>query len=238
MRILLASSNPHKLEEIRAIFAIEAQGDLGWIELIGLESLERPIAPPAETGRSFEANAVLKARVYAAESGLICLADDSGLEVDALGGEPGVDSANYAGLHGPRSTVDPANNQLLLKKLGDTPIERRTARFVCVMALVTPPDLTLPRPRTAAPSHGDDVLALVRGAVEGRILLPHETADPSQPQRGRGEHGFGYDPLFHVPHLEKTLAELLPDQKNALSHRGAAARRIWKHLEQLEAMQG
>ncbi len=130
-------------------------------------------------------------------------------------GEPGVRSARYSGVTGPRSVVDPANNVLLLDRLRGVPEGKRTARFVCAMALVAPPDRAV---------------AQVRGTVEGRIILPAEAADPAAPQRGRGSNGFGYDPLFMIDGLGRTTAELPPDHKNAISHRGNASRLMWEKL--------
>jgi XTP/dITP diphosphohydrolase len=146
---------------------------------------------------------------------LWCLADDSGLEVEALGGEPGVRSARYAGVSGARKVVDPANNKLLLERLRDVPAEKRGARFVCAMALVEP---------------GGATRAQVRGTVEGRILGPGGVD-----HRGRGEGGFGYDPLFLIPELGLTTAELSAAQKNAISHRGRAARLMGCELQSLLA---
>lgn len=216
MKILLATSNPHKVEEIRAVFDELRHGHGPRVELAGLESLGRKIAEPHEDQPTFEGNAFLKARYYARETGLACMADDSGLEVDALGGEPGVRSARYAGIEGPRNVVDPANNRLLLEELRDVPAGERTARFVCAMALCTP--------ERAAP------LAIVRGTVEGEILLPEETADPANAFRGRGTNGFGYDPLFYIPEFDKTTAELTQAEKNQISHRGKASRLMWEEL--------
>ncbi len=167
---------------------------------------------------------------------MLCLADDSGLEVDALGGEPGVRSARYAGVAGPRSVVDPANNRLLLEKLRDVPAQQRMARFVCAMALRGPRDLCVAwKPAVAADPDPFPTLALVRGNVAGRILLPQEAADPAQPHLGRGEHGFGYDPLFLIADLGKTTAELDPEHKNAISHRGQATCLMWAELRKLES---
>jgi len=211
MRIVLASSNPHKLSEIRATF--DTCGDLN-IALLSLAEGGINAPEPVEDGQTFEANAILKARYYAAAAGMLCLADDSGLEVDALGGEPGVRSARYAGIEGPRDVVDPANNRLLLERLGETPAERRTARFVCAMALC----------------EADRTLAVVRGTVEGRILL-REEAGPEG--KGRGQNGFGYDPLFLLPQRGQTTAELSPAEKNAVSHRGQAARLMWEQIRKL-----
>lgn len=224
-RILLATSNAHKLAEIRAIFG-QMQSSPGpaadpatvrAIELVGLESVGLDIAEPVEDQDSFEGNAILKGRHYAAASGMFCLADDSGLEVDALGGEPGVRSARYAGVTtGGRKAIDSANMGLLLEKLGDTPAERRGARFVCAMVLCDP--------QAAEP------VALVRGTVQGRILGPGDAGYRANGPSGRGENGFGYDPIFVVAELGLTAAELSPQRKNALSHRGHAARRMWAKI--------
>jgi XTP/dITP diphosphohydrolase len=227
MRILLATSNPHKLEEIRAVLASDAA--LQDMQIVGLEALDRRIDEPIEDGTSFEANALLKARHYARSAGMLCLADDSGLEVDALGGEPGVQSARYAGYLGQRAMADLANNRLLLRNLGDIPLEQRGARFVCAMALVDPQRPAPPDPHATGP----DVLALVRGTIEGRIILPSEAANPAEPYRGRGTNGFGYDPLFHVHAFDCTTAELTPQEKNAISHRGHAARAMARRLSEL-----
>lgn len=217
-QILLATSNPHKLQEIQAVIQqadapqLTSELEIVTLEQVGLNDLKEPV----EDQDTFEGNALIKARYYADHAKLPCMADDSGLEVDALDGEPGVISARYSGTAGPREVVDPANNKLLLERLGDTPIEKRTARFVCHMVLVMPT------------TH--DVVASVRGTIEGRILLPSECADVSEPEKGRGTNGFGYDPLFEVPSLGRTTAELSPDQKNAISHRGDATRRMLPKL--------
>ena len=142
---------------------------------------------------------------------MMALADDSGLEVDALGGEPGVISARYAGVSGPRSAVDPANNAKLIQKLRGIPAEKRTARFVCAMALAEP----------------GKVVAATRGTVEGMMI--------TEP---RGTHGFGYDPLFYLPELGRTSAQLPPEKKNALSHRGNALRAMMEELRRLKGLAG
>lgn len=237
MLILLATTNPGKLREIAAVMA-----DPG-ITLVDLGSLQREIAEPVEDGDTFEANAILKARHYAAASGMWCLADDSGLEVDALGGAPGVRSARFADIEGPRDVVDPANNALLLDKLGRTPASQRTARFVCAMALLPP--LPLPGAGEGRGEGSSDSMpdtrhpipaALVRGTFEGRIILPTDASDPDQPHLGRGTYGFGYDPLF-LPDATpgRTSAELTPAEKNAISHRGDAARQMLAALRRLLA---
>ena len=250
MRILLATSNPHKRDEIAAIF--EACGAAGRVELVTLDELgpwALAIAEPVEDGDTFEANAVKKACYYARATGLPCLADDSGLEVDALGGEPGVYSARYSGAAGERATVDLANNRLVLEKLADTPVKKRSARFVCAMAFCGPQAGARPEPSGAiregsaqggSPEEHEarEPVAepvVVRGTVEGRMIAVTEAADPTQPERGRGTNGFGYDPLFMLPDRGCTSAELSPEQKNAISHRGEAARRMWRRLREVLA---
>lgn len=228
MKILIASSNPGKRREIEQVFnscraASAADTPAPDAELVGLDALERPIAEPVEDQPDFAGNAALKAVYYAKQSGMWCLADDSGLEVDALNGQPGVHSARYAGVDGPRSVVDPANNRRLLRELADLPTRKRTARFVCTMAL-------------ARPDH-DRPLTIVRGMIEGRILGPGDEGfiddDPPSGFAGRGRNGFGYDPLFLVPDLGRTTAELPPEHKNAISHRGDASRKMWHALHRL-----
>jgi len=190
----VATRNPGKFREISEVLS-----DLP-VEARSLEGFQH-VPEPEETGATFRANARDKAAYYARHTGQWCLADDSGLEVDALDGEPGVYSARYAADECPagaaRSVIDPANNAKLLRKLRGVPDARRTARFVCCLAL----------------SDGEKTLLEVRDTIEGRI--GHEE---------RGENGFGYDPLFFVPELGCTTAELPPERKNAISHRGKAVR--------------
>jgi XTP/dITP diphosphohydrolase len=229
MRIVLATSNPHKVEELRAIFRHE--GLAGRLTLLSLDQVGGPFPAPAEVGRSFEENAAIKARAYARAAALPCIADDSGLEVDALGGRPGVISSHYCtdgretGM--PRDQRDRLNNERLLRDLEDVPLERRTARFVCVMALAFPPGRSRRREEPASPSTpAHDEPLLFRGTFEGRIGLPGDVP--------RGEHGFGYDPLFLVgPFYARTSAELAPDEKNRLSHRARAAAQLARFLRDL-----
>ncbi len=155
-----------------------------------------------EVGESLEENARLKATVVAAKSQLLTLADDSGLEVDALGGEPGRLSARYAG----ENASDTDRINLLLARLNGVPWEKRSARFRCVIAIATP----------------DGELELCHGECPGFI-----TFTP------RGEHGFGYDPVFYLPELDKTMAELPLALKNQISHRGQAAKQAEPVLERL-----
>lgn len=202
MPIVLATANPHKVAELRHIFAgvgIEVQG-------LNEASSGRALEEPKETGATFDENAAIKARAYAAKLGKMCVADDSGLEIDALQGAPGVISSHYStdGLETglPRAARDKANNERVLRELHRVPEHRRTARFVCVMCLAAP---------------NGEILATTRGSFEGRIGLPGEVP--------RGAHGFGYDPVFLVaPDFMRTSAELSPEEKNERSHRGMAAR--------------
>ncbi len=193
-KLVLATANAGKQRELAALL-----GPLGVTLLLqsalGIDSIE-------ETGATLEANALLKARHAARRSGLPALADDSGLEVDALEGRPGVRSARYAG---PAAT-DQDNNARLLCELADVPPPRRGARYRCVLALVR--------------SAEDEAPMIVSGSWEGRIA-----AAPS------GGGGFGYDPLFVPEGHERTVAELPAAQKNALSHRGKALAALLAQLK-------
>lgn len=215
MHLLIATSNPHKLEEIDAI----AQSLDAELTLTTLKDAGVSVPEPEEDADSFEGNALLKARYYAKASGRVCLADDSGLQVDALDGAPGVISARYAGATGPRDEIDYANNTKLMQELGDTPLHERGARFVCAMAVAWPDE-----------SHEPIV---VRGTFEGKIITPDQAEDPEHAYAGRGAHGFGYDPLFWLEDRACTSAELEPAEKNAISHRADAARQLIPRLIQL-----
>jgi XTP/dITP diphosphohydrolase len=200
MKLLFATTNPHKTREIAQIL-----GPLG-IEVCTLADVGTPVAEPIEDADTFEGNARIKAVAYARALGLPCLADDSGLEVDALGGAPGVHSAHYAGVGGTREQRDRANREKLileLRKLGDV---SRAARFVCALCLV---------------DAAGRVLFEARGTFPGVI-----TDEP------RGDNGFGYDPHLLVPDLGKHAAELPDEVKNARSHRGAAARALHAWLKE------
>jgi len=195
MKLVVASRNHGKLKEIKAILEPLA------MEVVSLEAF--PSVPEViEDGATFAENALKKAKTIAEATGCLTLADDSGLEVDYLHGEPGVFSARYAG----QGQDDLANNQKLLEKLKDVPREKRGARFRCVVALVAP----------------DGSSYTAEGTCEGMI-----TTHP------RGEKGFGYDPLFLVPALGKTLAEMEPAVKNKISHRAQA---LFKMKELLESI--
>ena len=180
-QIVVASTNKHKIKEIAAI--MQPHG----YQIKSL--LDYPDIPDVkETGATFEENAILKATTIATHLNQPVLADDSGIEVDALNGMPGVLSARWAG----SQKNDQANLELLLSQLTDVPTERRTARYVCVAAYAEPEGQVLS----------------ARGEWEGVVA--------SEP---RGTNGFGYDPIFHIPYLNKRVAELTPDEKGTFSHR-------------------
>lgn len=225
MHLLLATANPHKVAEMKSIFADLFSHAPNAPKILSLSDLPTPPQgwhEPHESGTTFEANAAIKALSYANQSGHLCLADDSGLEIDALAGRPGVISSHYStdgretGLS--REQRDAANIQRVLRELQGVPLEQRTARFVCVM--------TLALPRSTSP------LITVRGTFEGRIGLPASEAR-AVPHAiiPRGTNGFGYDPVFLTDTLQ-TSAELDPSEKNRLSHRAAAARLFAARLPQ------
>ena len=191
-RVLIATSNPGKLRDFAG--AALPHG----IEIVSLSNFTS-LPEVKEDGDTFEANARKKAEHYSRHApGEIVLADDSGLEVDALGGAPGVHSARYAADQPhllTNNTDDQANNTRLLRELKKVPPENRTGRFVCVIAA----------------ARDGQILAVFRGQADGIIL-----------DRPRGSNGFGYDPLFYFPQIQKTFAELTPEEKAGYSHRGAA----------------
>ena len=201
MELILASRNKKKIREVEAILATHFPG----IRILSLDDIgfEGDIE---EDGTTFEENALIKARTALAASGnrIAAIADDSGLAVDALNGDPGVYSARYAGGHGD----DAANNALLLKNLAHLPLEQRTARFVCCIALVYP----------------DGREMTVRGETEGLII-----------DDARGDGGFGYDPYFYYQPFGKTFSELTAEEKNAISHRGKAIAKLAEKLEKFES---
>lgn len=200
--IVFASQNPGKVKELQAL----TQGQN--IDIIGLSDFDRDFDEPIEDGTTFLENATIKAIAYAKETGMHCLADDSGLIVDALDGKPGVISSHYA-FEGEtegeaaslsRQERDDRNNQRLLRDLEGVSDDQRTARFTCTMVLASPEGL---------------VLAHTKGEFEGRIGQIDEVP--------RGDNGFGYDPLFLVaPGFDRTSAQMDPSEKNAISHRAKA----------------
>lgn len=192
MKVVLASHNAKKLDELRRILEPIAPD----IQVLGLGDVAA-YPEPVETEPTFEGNALIKARACVAHTGLPALADDSGLCVDALNGMPGVLSARWSG------QGDAANNRLLLAQIRDVPDGRRGAQFRCAVAVCWP----------------DGREQVEFGVMHGRIL-----------REERGEGGFGYDPLFAPDDHDVSSAELLPEVKDAISHRGKALRLIAQHL--------
>jgi XTP/dITP diphosphohydrolase len=204
-RVLVATHSNHKLRELRELLELDA-GELVSLDDLGIDD------DPVEDGETFETNAAIKARFGLRASGLPTLADDSGLEVDALGGRPGVRTRRYAGEH----ATDEANNDKLLAALDGLPTERRGARYVCVLALALP---------GVAGPRGGVRLITARGTCRGRIATER-----------RGTGGFGYDPIFEPssePPGGRTLGLWTPAEKNAISHRARAARRMAPRLAAL-----
>lgn len=216
-KILVATGNPGKIAEIRAML----EADVQWLGLSDLPQMPEI----TEDGTTFAENARKKAVGYAKSTGLWTLADDSGLVIDALGGAPGVKSARFSGEkwhglparvnhHGQdgratnmnRTLIDHRNIAKVLELLKDVPEEKRTARFICRLCLASP----------------ERVLIETEGTLEGLIT-----------DREIGKNGFGYDPIFFVPSLNKTIAQLSADEKNAISHRGNAIRKLKPLLDEL-----
>lgn len=196
-RLVLATRNPGKVAELRAMLA-EHLPELD-LERAVVDATAMGLTDVVESGLSFQANALLKARAAAAESGLPAVADDSGLAVDALHGAPGIFSARWAGVHGD----DRANLELLLAQLADVPDADRAAGFVCAAALVTP--------------SGQEQVEV--GHLRGTLL-----------REPIGEHGFGYDPVLRPEGLDLSCAQLEPEHKNRISHRGRAMQALAPHL--------
>jgi len=196
-KIVLASSNSAKLKELQDILAPR--------NITLIPQSEFAVEDAVEDGLSFVENAIIKARHASQQTGMAALADDSGLEVDALNGEPGIFSARYAGLSEGREKNDAANNALLLENMGQVPEADRGARFQCCIVLVR-----FPR---------DPMPLVCQGSWEGRILFS-ET----------GRNGFGYDPLFYVPSHDCASAELDPAVKNKISHRSQALQKLLASL--------
>ena len=189
MKLVLATRNPHKVAELRAILLPLLPG----AEIVGAEAFDVP--EPVEDEVTFAGNALIKARQLAEATGLLALADDSGICVDAMGGAPGVFSARWCGRHGD----DAANLELLLAQMADVPERHRGASFVCAAAM-------------AAPDGREEV---AEGIMRGSLLFAP-----------RGENGFGYDPIFRPEGLSVSSAELTPERKEAISHRGRAFRAL------------
>ena len=200
MELLIATTNPGKVREFREMLG---HSGLSFSDL----SAHSQAQAVEETGHTFRANACLKASYYAKHFDTYAVADDSGLEVDALDGAPGVHSARWAEMN-QAGKGDQDNNALLLRQIQDVPDEKRSARFVCVLALSDP---------------SGRILLTARDTVEGRVI-----------RAAKGANGFGYDPLFHIDSSGKTTAELAPDEKHAISHRGKALRHLRKLMERMK----
>lgn len=193
-KLIFATGNMDKLREIKEILA-----GLD-VEILSMKEAGIDI-DIVEDGKTFEENALIKARAVSKASGELALADDSGLVVDALGGEPGIYSARYMG----EDTSYDIKNMNIIERLDGVPDEKRTARFVCAMAAVFP----------------DGTEKTFVKAMEGRIGY-----------KIAGENGFGYDPIFYLPEYGKTSAEITPEEKNAISHRGQALRALAEYLSE------
>ncbi len=202
LTILVATTNPGKLKEISQMLDF----DIEWKSLADFPNAEQV----QEDGKTFAENAARKALGYAEQTGLLTLADDSGLVVDALGGLPGVNSARFScsgsGREAGRGLLDHRNMAKLLELMKNVPDEKRTARFVCCLCLAQP----------------GRILFETSGMLEGRII-----------RKQQGANGFGYDPIFYVPELGKTAAELESEQKNQISHRGRAMKNLKPFLKNL-----
>ncbi len=196
-KLVLATANAGKLHELQTMLA-----DTG-IQVLSQSTLG--VREIEESGTSFQENALLKGRNAARQTGLPAIADDSGLEVDALDGAPGIHSARYAGI----GASDADNLEKLLKELRTVSADKRTARFRCSMAYVRQAD--------------DPIPIICEGVWEGSIL-----------DVARGNNGFGYDPVFLVPEKNRSSAELTPEEKNRLSHRGQAIRKLVQELVKLD----
>lgn len=193
-KLIFATGNQNKMREIKAILA-----DMD-VEVLSMKEAGIDI-DIVEDGKTFEENALIKARAVSKAGNALALADDSGLEVDALNGEPGIYSARYMG----EDTSYDIKNMNIIERLEGVPDEKRTARFVCAMAAVFP----------------DGTEQTFVKTMEGRIGY-----------KIAGENGFGYDPIFFLPEYGKTSAEISPEEKNAISHRGKALRAMEEYLKE------
>ncbi len=231
-QLLIATGNPGKMREYAGLlqgipFELVSLRDLGITHEV------------EETGDTFEENAWLKASEYAAISGLLTLADDSGLEVDALSGEPGVRSARYGG---DSCISDQDRLQLLLKNMQDVPWEERGARFRCVISIVLPEETKIPLPSPFIKGEGS-FPPFVKGGQGGFRPPAGESPTLIAQSEGfvagmiqyspQGDDGFGYDPVFYLPSYDKTVAQLPLDIKNQISHRANAAQKAVESLKKL-----
>lgn len=193
-QLVFATGNQGKVNEFRQMLGEE-------YEILSMKDLDVDV-DIVEDGKSFEENAIIKAKAVCEATGQMVLADDSGFEVDALGGEPGIYSSRFMGEDTPYSV----KNAELLRRCEDVPEEERGARFVCVIACAFP----------------DGRVETVKGVIEGK--LAHEP---------KGENGFGYDPIFYYPERGMTTGEMEPEEKNAISHRGQAVRKMVDLLKKI-----
>lgn len=201
MQILVATTNPGKKAEFKEMLDL----DIEWLSLADIDNYEEV----AEDGATFEENAAKKALGYAKQTGLWTIADDSGLEIDALDGAPGVHSARFSGVHKDHSKkdlIDHENIAKVLSLLKDVPEDKRTARFRCFLCLASP----------------EKILFQTEGKIEGIII-----------EDKKGDNGFGYDPIFYVPTMGKTTAQMTSIEKNKVSHRGIAVRNLKSKLPQI-----
>ena len=198
-KIFVATTNPGKFKELSEMLDEE----IAWVSLKDFPETQ----PVIEDGRTFEENARKKAVGYAKQTGLWTIADDSGLVIDDLNGQPGVQSARFAGSKdSDRKIVDRKNYEKVLSLLKNIQPEKRTARFICHLCLASP----------------EKILIETEGTLEGLII-----------DRPIGENGFGYDPIFFVPRFNKTVAQLSSEEKNSISHRGQAVRKLKPLLQKL-----
>ncbi len=196
MKIILATGNKNKIREIKEKFS-----SIGKLDISSLEEL-KDIPEIEENAPTFEGNAIIKAKAICNFTGFPAMADDSGLVIDALNGEPGVYSARYGGAN----LSDMEKNDLVLAKMKDLHKGKRSARFICAIALAFP----------------DGKIYNVQGECQGIIS-----------NAPIGNNGFGYDPIFYIPELKKTMAQLSPDEKNHISHRGKAIEKIYTILKDI-----
>ena len=200
-KILVATTNVGKIAELKAMLDLDAD----WLDLSYYPEVEEI----EEDGETFIENACKKATEYARITGQWTIADDSGLQVDALGGEPGVKSARYSGektINDDGTLIDHRNIEKVIKLLEGIPNEKRTARFFCSLCLATP----------------DHILIETEGTLEGLIT-----------KKEIGKNGFGYDPIFFLPSLNKTVAQLTQEEKNSISHRGKAIKSLKQKINDL-----
>ena len=196
MKIVLATGNKNKIKEIKEKFSSS-----GSLEISSFEELKN-IPEIIENAATFEGNALIKAEAICRLTGLPSMADDSGLVIDALNGEPGVYSARYGG----DNLSDAEKNELVLSKMKGLPEKKRSARFECVIAIALP----------------DSRSFTVKGICNGLI-----SSEPA------GSNGFGYDPIFYIPEADKTMAQLTPEEKNRISHRGKALEKAFEMIKKI-----